>query len=92
MEDFSEYFNPIQREYIYNVCKRLSPYLDKFDNSIRQDDKKVIILKILIDSFVDENAINKPANKSTKGSISKRTVKRLTRTDNVLYKKENIDK
>ena len=92
MEDFSDYFNLIQREYIYNVCKRLAPYLDKFDNSIRQDDKKVIIFKILIDSFVDENSINKPAKKPAKGPISMRFVKRLTRTDNVLYKKENIDK
>lgn len=55
MEDFSDYFNPIQREYIYNVCKRLAPYLDKFDNSIRLDDKKVIIFKILIDSLFDMN-------------------------------------
>ncbi len=43
-------------------------------------------------SAVDENVINKPAKKPAKGPVSKRPVKRLTRTDNVLYKKENIDK
>ncbi len=53
MEEYKDELNPIQYKYIYEVCRRLAPYLDDFDQYIKINDRNTIIFRSLIDSLFE---------------------------------------